>query len=114
MSDLNSALSNIYNHLNNFNLYSQDSVAELHKDNEMLKSMNAHQVDMQSLELAAKISTKVRVIQENITKPSLGAQQMVATKADTELKEIRKRIKDILEILPKHDIKIESNHRPKT
>lgn len=102
MGDLNSALTNVYNHLNAFTPSNFGEAAEtLQKDNLMLKGMQEHSLDAKGEELAKKINVQLTNLQVLTKTPSLGAQQMTVSKFHKELKETRDRIKDILKRIPR-------------
>ena len=114
MSDLNGALNSMYSHLSAFTPANiQENLKTLQKDNQMLKGMMEHGLDQQGVDLANKIQTQVRTLSQEAQVPTKGAQQMMVSKWEDELKKTRKRIKEILEKPPKPSRSIEKNYKPK-
>ena len=115
MSDLNGALNSMYNHLSAYNPANiQENLKTLQQDNKMLKGMMDHRLDQEGVDLANKIQSQVQNLRQESQVPTKGAQQMMASKWEDELKKTRKRIKEILEKPPKPNRSIEKNYKPKT
>ena len=107
MSEFSSSLANIHNRMVAGQFSAKDSLARANVPRQAL--------DGNDFKLINQMLSLVRAQQSAQARPSVGAQQMVASKKDEECKKMEKVLKELVDRkMPKPHASIEKSYKPKT